>query len=306
MGEVVVVGSLNFDRRIVVPDFPAPGETVLARDSVTGPGGKGSNQAVAARRAGARVSMVGAVGADEEGALLLASLDADGVTHTEVERLAHSATGMALVMVNAAGENSIVVAPGANFQVSEERIVAALSEISRGTPVLLQFEIPQAAVRAAAKAAFEAGGVVILSAAPAPKSLPELLPWVDLLLVNEGELRAVARTAGLPSDGEPTAVAATLAKRFEVSLVCTLGPRGAFVVTGQGEHEQRAPRVEVVDTTAAGDTFAGYLAASLADEVPMYQALARAVAAASITVTREGAAAAIPLAHEVDALQPQV
>jgi ribokinase len=299
MGRVIVVGSINVDHRVGVEHFPAPGETVLGGDRELGGGGKGANQAVAARRAGAEVKMVGAVGNDDDGRRMLQLFDEAGVDRSDVTVAQGATTGAAYVMVASSGENSIVVAPGANGLIAESHMVAALGRAPRGTPVLLQLEVPERIVRLAARTARARGLVVVLNAAPAPRILGDLLDDIDLLLVNEGELRAVAAAAGIDDDHEPVRLAEDLVRRTDTVVVCTLGSRGAVAVTPDGVFEQRAPRVEVVDTTAAGDTFAGYLAAALSEEVPMFVAVERAVMAASLTTTRVGAMSAIPHAGEV-------
>jgi ribokinase len=282
-----------------VQHFPIPGETVLGGDRELGGGGKGANQAVAARLAGADVQMVGAVGEDNDGRRMLQLFDDAGVDRKDVTLIGGAATGSAYVIVAESGENSIIVSPGANSRMTEEHVLAALSHATPGTPVLLQLEVPEHIVRVAARTARAAGAVVILNAAPAPSTLGDLLDDVDLLLVNEGELRSVASAVGIDDDHEPVRLAEDLVARTGTVVVCTLGSRGAVAVTPDGVFEQRAPRVAVVDTTAAGDTFAGYLAAALADAIPMYAAVEQAVIAASLTVTRAGAMSAIPRTDEV-------
>lgn len=299
MTKVIVVGSINVDHRVDVQHFPVPGETVLGGDRELGGGGKGANQAVAARLAGADVQMVGAVGDDDDGRQMLLLFDQAGVDRTDVTVTKGIATGAAYVIVAESGENSIVVSPGANGRITEAHVVSALRGAAPGTPVLLQLEVPENIVRITARMARAAGAVVILNAAPAPAILGDLLDDVDLLLVNEGELRSVASTVGIHDDHEPVRLAEDLVARTGTVVVCTLGSRGAVAVTPDGVFEQRAPRMTVVDTTAAGDTFAGYLAAALADAVPMYTAVERAVVAASLAVTRAGAMSAIPDAEEV-------
>jgi ribokinase len=302
MGQVIVVGSINVDHRVVVEHFPAPGETILSTVHGIGAGGKGANQAVAARRAGARSRLLGAVGNDRDGRHMLAVLDDAGVERDGVTVVDGPATGAAYVLVNAEGENSIVVAPGANHHLAEQHVIAALGRIPRGTPVLFQLEIAEQTVLRAMAAASAAGGVVLLNAAPAPRSIDGLLEFVDVLLVNEGELNAIAEAAGIRPDHEPVRLAEDLVQRLGIVVVCTLGSRGAFAVTAEGVFEQRAPRVDVVDTTGAGDTFAGYLAAALAEETPMYRAIERAVAAASLTVAQPGALESIPHAAQLEAI----
>ncbi|GAA0998589.1 ribokinase [Subtercola frigoramans] len=298
MGEIVVVGSINVDQRISVESFPAPGETVLCGMRSTGPGGKGANQAVAARLAGSAVRMIGAVGDDSDGRRMLNLFDAVGIDRSGV-LATQTPTGVAVVIVNSAGENSIMVDPGANAALPEVHVSVAMSSMEPGSVLLLQMEIPRSVVISAARSARRQGAVVILNVAPAPPDIDDLIHDVDLLIVNEGELRTVMRSTGSEFQEEPSAMAAILSERFDCTVVCTLGERGAIAVNSQGRIECHAPRVQPVDTTGAGDTFAGYLASALAEKMPIFAALDRATRAASIAVTREGAAESIPRSDEL-------
>lgn len=284
---VVVVGSGNVDLVSQVERIPAPGETVLSTGFATHPGGKGNNQATAAARAGAATTFVGAFGADDNGALLRDSLAAAGVR--PLVRTAQSPTGTALIAVSSAGENSIVVNQGANGTLvdltAEERAVVAAAGI-----VLLQLEIPLETVVAAATTA---RGVVVLNAAPARALPDELLAAVDLLVVNEHEAALLGGAERL-LDTVP-------------ALVVTLGADGALVCVRDAE-PVRVPGipVDVVDTTGAGDTFCGALAArldELGDEVTsatLAKATRFATAAAALSVRRAGAVPAIPTREEID------
>jgi len=299
---VVVVGSVNVDLLVRAHRHPAPGETVVGSDVSSGAGGKGLNQAVAAARAGADVVMVGAVGDDDGGRSAVASLRADGVDADRVATRPGVPTGQAVVVVDDAGENAIVVVAGANGAVGADDVDAALHDLGGDDVVLLQHELPTAATRAAARAGRAAGATVVWNAAPAPRSLDELPDAVDLLVVNEHELLVVA---GLLPDGRPVAddplgTAASVGAALGAVVVVTRGGEGSAVVDGDRREQVPAATVDVVDTTAAGDTFIGYLVSALPDAGVTSVELARAGTAAGLAVTRRGAAASIPRRVEVD------
>lgn len=287
-GRVVVVGSANLDLAVDVARPPKAGETVLGGHLRRSPGGKGANQAVAAAAAGgADTTFVGALGEDEGADLILLSLGGAGVRTDLIER-AEAPTGTAFVTVSPDGENAIVVAPGANDHV---RIGAAQAErIAEAGVVLAQLEIPLDVVAAAA-AARRPGAHMILNAAPS-RELPDSL-WaaLDLIVVNEHEAADLA--------GEPE----KLLERVP-AVVVTLGGEGCVVLRRDRE-PVRIPGfpVDVVDTTGAGDTFCGVLAAALAQGGDLPEAAKRASAAAALAVTRPGAQAAVPTADEVAALE---
>jgi len=295
-GRVVVVGSLNVDVSLTCETIPAPGETVLASAVRRSPGGKGANQAVAAARAGgASTSLVGAVGDDADGRHLLDELGRAGVDTTQVAVLPGQPSGLALITVDHDGENAIVVAPGANSAVV---VGASARELIHTADVLLaQLETPQPAVAEAARSR-RAGTPFILNAAPAAPLTDELAREVDLLVVNEHEARSVAGTSDL---GEAVQV---LVGRFPAVLV-TLAARGSELHRAD-QPVVRAPAlaVPVVDTTAAGDTFCGVLAAGLAAGLEVVHAMTAAGSAASLAVQRSGAQDSIPTQAEVEALLP--
>jgi ribokinase len=278
---VVVVGSGNLDLVSQVERIPAPGETVLSTGFATHAGGKGNNQATAAARAGAATTFIGAFGDDDHGARLRASLTADGV-HLLV-RTVTEPTGTAMITVSAAGENSIVVNPGANATLLDlagpERTAVAGADV-----VLLQLEIPLDTV---ADAARTARGTVVLNAAPARQLPRALLSDVDLLVVNEHEATLLGGADELLA--------------IVPAVVVTLGADGALIRTYDAE-PVRVPGipVDVVDTTGAGDTFCGALVARLADGVALEPAVRFATAAAALSVQRAGAVPAIPTREEID------
>jgi ribokinase len=285
MADVVVVGSANVDLVLAVQRIPRPGETVLASGLTRGPGGKGANQAVASARAGASTAFVAALGDDDGGALLREALD--GVDLSLVQTV-DEPTGTAIITVDADGENAITVAPSANATL--HLTPAARSALGEAKIVLSQLEIPFGTVQAAA----EASRYFILNAAPAAELSDELLGHVDLLVVNETEAEAVAG-----------AKLSALLDRVPAAVV-TLGAEGAVILTRSAD-EVRVPavRVEVVDTTAAGDTFCGVLAATLAatstTASDLTNAVRRATVAASLSVQTAGAIPSVPHGDVIDA-----
>ena len=265
-GRVVVVGSLNVDLVAMVERHPRSGETVLGTSLQRLPGGKGANQALAAAEAGASVTLVGCIGDDADGTAYVIGLTARGVGTAGVRRAAGS-TGTALVVVDRAGENSIVVVPGANAEVASHDVDTL--DLDPDDVVLLQLEIPLPVVEAAIRRAAAAGARVVLNLAPYAALAPELLDACDPVVVNEHEASALARRPA--------------------SLLVTLGPRGARWERHGAVVEVVAPPVEVVDTTGAGDVFAGTLAAALAAGAEPPDAMTAAVAAAARSVTLPGA-----------------
>ncbi|EST33957.1 ribokinase [Streptomyces niveus] len=306
---VFVVGSLNADQLLEVPAFPAAGETVLASDVLITAGGKGGNQAVAAARAGAAVVMIGALGDDAHGVLVRRALTESGVDTGWVRTAEGTHTGTAVVAVEAGGENRIIVASGANARLTRQDVEAGLAGAAPGDLVLLQLETPVAVVAHAARFAKERGATVVLNAAPAPADNGCLTTDIDVLVVNQVEMRAVAELVGAgagpggPVDVTGADVAGTVlatSRTLNCVVVCTTGAGGAYVNVGDRVAHIPAVQVTAVDTTAAGDTYTGYLAAALArGETDLTTALTTASAAAAVTVTRRGAMASIPHAQEI-------
>jgi len=280
--DVVVVGSLNHDITVAAERHPAPGETVLGRTLTTASGGKGGNQAVAAARAGARVAMVGRVGADAAGDALLGALRAAGVDTTHVRARGDAPSGTALIVVDDAGENTIVVVPGANAQLAGADVDAALGDHGAARPVVLaQLEIGDEAVAAAARGA----GRLVLNASPARPLDRAVLGAADPLVVNQGEAAALT---GADATGLDALLAAAL-RLGARSVVVTRGADGATWADGDSRIHAAAPAVRVVDTTGAGDVFAGTLAARLAGGDDPEAALAAAVEAGAAAVGWPGA-----------------
>jgi len=294
---VAVVGSLNLDLVVPVPHHPRPGETVLGSDHFSNPGGKGANQAVAAARLGRRVAMVGCVGGDDAGTDLRASLAAEGVDVDRVVALDDAPTGIALISVDEAGENTIIVSPGANARVDVEAVEGAMDILGSAAVTLLQLEIP---VETVAAAADSSGGTVVLNPAPGRPLPGGLLAQVDVLVPNLGEL-GVLSGGEAPDDLD---AAASVASDIDGpdAVVVTLGPEGALVVTRDGSLHVPGVEVKVVDTTAAGDSFCGALADALVRGLELEHAVRWAVTAAALTVTKKGAQPSLPTRAEVEGL----
>jgi len=296
MSDVVVVGSANQDLVLRVDTLPRPGETTLARGRAETSGGKGLNQVVAAARAGASTTLIAAVGNDAAGDRLVRELHAASVDTSRVRRAA-TATGLAVVTVDSAGENCIVVDAGANAALLD--LSESDSELAGSARVvLLQLEIPVATVAAAARAAQAGGAHVVLNAAPVRAIPSDLLAVVDTVVVNEQEARALSAKGGSSSDLDD--VVQDLL-RHVANVVVTLGGAGSLLATrGGGVHHLDALRVTPVDTTGAGDTFVGYLGAGLAQGMALRPACRLAGTAAALSVQRPGATASIPTRREVD------
>lgn len=308
---VVVFGSINADTSYRMAALPAPGETVLAHSAHVSPGGKGANQAIAAAAAGARTRMAGLVGDDVEAGAVLGALAGRGVDIASIATRHDTTTGRAVVAVDERGENSIIVLPGANALV-DAAAATAIGSLGAGDVLVLQNEVPAVANRAAARLARSAGATVVWNAAPAPATADEIVEEVDLLVVNERELQQLAALLGSrrkddtdDTDGRVRLLARTAAALAPSSerppaAICTLGAAGALYVDGGESGDVSAPRVRAVDTTAAGDTLVGYLAAHAA--LPLDERLTLAAAAGAVTVTRHGSSSSIPPIAEVELL----
>lgn len=302
---ILVVGSANVDLVAEVPSLPRPGETVLGTRLTVHDGGKGANQAVAAARAGGAVTLACAVGSDAYGDRLRRSLAAAGVSTDHVQTV-REATGTALICVDAAGQNSIAVVPGANALLRADVVERALADLPGARTLLLQLEVPSDTVAAAARMGAARGLRVILNPAPATPLHPSLLSAVDVLTPNESEAELLS---GLPAAGLRGAAAAAerLLESGVGAVVVTLGAEGAFVASSGGDrvHVPGFPAA-VVDTTAAGDVFNGALAVALAEGQGLQAAVRFACAAGAISVSREGAQRSAPAREEIEALLRRV
>ena len=298
MSTVFVVGSLNIDQTIRVRSLPRPGETVRGSDATYSPGGKGGNQAIAAARAGAPVKFTGAVGDDGHGRRILEVLADAHIDTSPVRILGTAATGTAVIAVDDRGENQIIVSPGANSCLTPGDVEAGLATVQAGDVLVLQLEIPAALVRQAARIAKRAGAFVILNAAPAPRQIEGQLEDVDLLVVNEQEIRVLASLTGTP--GGHRELTTALPPVLGTAILCTAGAEGSFTVLDDGLVQVPALEVAAADTTGAGDTFVGYLAAALlAAPRDLPGAMLLASRASALAVTRTGAMESIPWRHEL-------
>ena len=297
--KIAVVGSLNMDLVVRVPHMPIPGETIIGSDFRAIPGGKGANQAVAAARLGAEVAMIGRVGDDDFGRAQLRNLGELGIDATHVIVDPEAATGIALITLDASGQNSIVLASGANMRLTKEDINTARGIILQSDVLVLQLESPLAAVAYAIDMAHAKGVEVILNPAPAQPLAKETLAKVDYLIPNESE---TALLTGIEvADMDSAKVAAERLRGEGVGVVIlTLGDRGAFLVSATESVHIPGYEVAVVDTTAAGDAFVGGFAVALAQGQNLVEAVRYANAAGALAVTRLGAQPSLPTRREVE------
>lgn len=294
---ITVFGSTNLDQIGTVTRLPKPGETVAGGSFSMAPGGKGANQALAARRAGAEVLHVSAVGDDAFADLALDLLDKSGVDLTRM-RKAEAATGIAMIFVDASGENVIAILPGANGTVSAQDAEAGLAGLTARDTLLVQQEVPQAATRRALEIAREKGARSILNTAPFLPDTAKLAPLADIVVANETEFSLLT---GRPID-QLDAAMQDWVNRTGRTIVVTLGPEGARARTPDGPISVPAHKVKPVDTVGAGDTFCGYLAAGLDAGHSLEAALRRAAIAGSLACLKPGAQPAIPMKSDVDAI----
>lgn len=283
-GRVCVVGSANLDLIALAERLPASGETVMGHGYLEAPGGKGLNQAIAAARAGAHVSLVGAVGSDDAGRALRATATTEAIDVAFLRTLHDAPTGRALIAVGDDGANLIVVVPGANARVSAVAVLEASEVIAASDVLLVQHEIPGDGISAALRVARANGVMTILNPAPARPIPPDVLALVDIAVPNEHEYAASGDLSAVPT------------------VIVTEGDRGSRVITDSGEQRVDPFAVHSVDSVAAGDAFCGVLAASLASGLTINDALVRASAAGALATTVHGAAPSLPTAAQVDAL----
>jgi ribokinase len=291
---IVVVGSLNTDLVVRAPRLPQAGETLLGGEFSTFPGGKGANQAVAAARLGGIVTMVGRVGKDDFGEALVQGLAQNGVNTAQVRRDPQAATGVALITVDEAGQNTIVVASDANMHVTADDIHAAEPAIREARVMVLQLEIPLPAVQRAIDLARKHGVTVVLNPAPAQPLEHRLLAGVDYLIPNQGELALLAGLEDIPT------AARHLREAGVRNVIVTLGGEGVLGLDEHGEFLLAAHPVQVVDTVAAGDAFVGAFAVALVEGRPAREAARWGNAAGALAVTRAGAQPSLPRRAEVE------
>ena len=298
---IVVLGSINMDLVVAAPRLPLPGETIAGDDFDMTPGGKGANQAVAAAKLGAEVRMVGRVGEDAFGPMLLRGLESYGVDVSRVASDPDSPSGTAVILLDADRENHIVAVYGANMRCDDEQVREARSALDGADCLLLQLEVPLEVSLAAARIARQKGVPVILDPAPASALSAEAYALVDVLTPNQTEAAALV---GHPVDDvcQGRAAAAELSRRGVGTAIVKLGERGAVYVSGDSGDYVPSFDVEAVDTIAAGDAFGGALCVALAEGRNLAAAIRFASAAGAVAATRPGAQAAMPSRDEVESL----
>lgn len=305
MKKILVVGSLNMDMTIYVDHMPAIGETIIAQKVQKNPGGKGANQAYAVGKLGGCVSMMGAVGDDDDGALLLDNLRQVNVDTSHVIVKEEKATGKAIIYVDANGNNNIVVVQGTNVLLDVKDMEARKNKILESDYVLVQMEIPLPTIAYVVKTASEAGKIVILDPAPAMADFPkELYSYVDIIKPNETELGILLGDEN--AHDHPEEAAARLYNYGVKQVVVTLGEKGAYLYSDKYPGVRIPPRrVEAVDTTAAGDCFTAAMALKMAQGADIRDAVIFAGFVSSIVVTRKGAQSSIPSMTEVSLIQQE-
>jgi ribokinase len=298
LNRIAVIGSSNTDMVIKTSKLPIPGETILGGKFFMNPGGKGANQAVAAARLGGKVSFIAKTGDDVFGKQARQIFENENINTDYLVTDPGHPSGVALITVDAKGENCIVVAPGSNGYLSQGDIDLAREEILRSDIVLMQLEIPLETVVYAANLAFDAGKKVILNPAPAAQITDELLSKLYLITPNETEAELIS---GVPvKDIESATLAArNLFGRGVKVVIITLGSKGALLYTGDEAKLIPSPKVEAIDTTAAGDVFNGAIAVAISEGLELEKAVEFACKAAAISVTRMGAQASAPYWKEI-------
>jgi ribokinase len=293
MKPIIVFGSINMDLVTKTPRLPAAGETITGYNFFTAGGGKGANQAVAAARLGIPTQIVGRVGGDEFGRQLLADLQTAGVQTDGVLVEETTSSGVAVITVDDAGENNIIIIPGANGQLNETDVARLSDRLPGAAALLMQLEIPLPIVQLAAQAAHSIGIPVILDPAPAQSIPAELYPLVDIITPNQLE---ASQLVGFPVDGEEAAVqaSAVLRQRGVATAIVKLGDRGVFCATASETFFVPAFSVQAVDTVAAGDAFNGALAVALAEGRPLREAVVWGAAAGALSATKAGAQPSLP------------
>lgn len=299
---IVVIGSSNTDMIVKSDHLPLPGETVLGGKFTTAPGGKGANQAVAAARLGGDVTFVAKVGEDQFGDAAIDNYQKDGINTQYVTRSAGSASGVALILVDGKGENSIAVASGANADLSIKDIDDASDKIRSASIVLMQLESPMDTVLYAAKMASQAGAAVILNPAPAATLPEEMYSYLYAVTPNETESEILTGVKVVDEESARKASDVFISRGVK-KVVITLGSKGAFVNDGEASYMVPARKVKAVDTTAAGDTYNGAMCVALAEGKTLKEALEFATKASAIAVTRMGAQPSVPTREEVDSLK---
>ncbi|KNF09739.1 ribokinase RbsK [Gottschalkia purinilytica] len=304
MNKVTILGSLNMDLVVAVKNIPVVGETVLATNFNKIPGGKGANQAVASARLGAKVSMIGKVGDDEHGTILLENLKKDHIDYSYVFKDEVNPTGTAVISVDSKGNNSIIVISGSNMELNIDEVRKYKSVIEESDVIISQFEVPMDAIIEGFKIAKENGVITLLNPAPAKEISDELMKLTDIIVPNETEAFSIT---GVNIDSVESAKLAgiKLLEKGVKHVIITLGEKGAVLVSNDGCEIIPALKVDAIDTTAAGDSFIGALSTKLRKEDSLThdllkEAIPFANKVSSIVVTREGAQPSIPYLNEVE------
>lgn len=299
MNRVAVIGSSNTDMVVKTSRFPAPGETVLGGDFFMFPGGKGANQAVAAARMGADVRFFCIVGDDPFGHQALSGYAREGIQTDSIRIEKRVASGIALITVNDAGENEIVVAPGANAKLTAQYLAEQAGQLKNSDLALAQLEIPLPAIRHLAQFCRENGIPLILNPAPARDLPPDVMQGLYGITPNQSETEKL--TGIRPHDPKTAAKAAeSLQDRGVEHVAITLGAGGVYYMGPEGRFRLEPPKVKALDTTAAGDVFNGVLAAGIAGGLSWKDSLGRANQAAALSVTRMGAQSSAPFLSEIE------
>ena len=297
MKNICVIGSLNMDLVVNVDTMPKPGQTIIGSNFKEVPGGKGANQAVAMTRLNGNVSMIGKVGEDGFGQTLINSLKNDKVDTTYIQT-SKGATGVALITVDKNAQNSIVVSPGANFEVKEDDIDNNIEAIKNSDIVVLQLETPLNTIKYALNKAKELNKYTILNPAPAVKLDDEIIKNVDLLTPNETELEIISGVSIETEEDIQKAAQIMIEKRVK-ELIVTLGSKGSLYINKEKSMFKKAYKVEAVDTTAAGDSYTGALAVALSQDKNIEDAMDFASKVGALSVLKEGAQSSLPTLEDV-------
>ena len=301
MKNICVIGSLNMDLVVNVDTMPKPGQTIIGSNFKEVPGGKGANQAVAMARLNGNVSMIGKVGEDGFGQTLINSLKNDKVDTTYIQT-AKGATGVALITVDKNAQNSIVVSPGANFEVKEDDIDNNIEAIKNSDIVVLQLETPLNTIKYALNKAKELNKYTILNPAPAVKLDDEIIKNVDLLTPNETELEIISGVS-IETEEDIQKAAQIMIEKGVKELIVTLGSKGSLYINKEKSMFKKAYKVEAVDTTAAGDSYTGALAVALSNDKTIEEAMDFASKVGALSVLKEGAQSSLPTLDDVESFR---
>ena len=298
MKNICVIGSLNMDLVVNVDKMPKPGQTIIGSNFKEVPGGKGANQAVAMARLNGNVSMIGKVGEDGFGQTLINSLKNDKVDTTYI-KTTKGATGVALITVDNNAQNSIVVSPGANFEVKEEDIDNNIEAIKNSDIVVLQLETPLNTIKYALKKSKELNKYTILNPAPALKLDDEIIKNVDLLTPNETELEIISGVS-IETEEDIQKAAQIMIEKGVKELIVTLGSKGSLYINKEKSIFKKAYKVEAVDTTAAGDSYTAALAVALSKDKNIKEAMDFVSKVGALSVLKEGAQSSLPTLEDVE------